>query len=99
MEQKYEVWKEFLKPDLKKIILTVVLLILFYFLSVSLLTGGFVGKCIICVTCPCVPEQKLCDYEYLTAPIFFYLVSCIIVWIGPYEEKKKMKFILTKKKK
>ncbi len=92
-------WKEFLKPDLKRIILTVVLLVLFYFLSISLLAGDFVGKCIIGVTSPCVPGQKLCDYEFLTAPIFFYLVSCFIVWIGPYEEKKKMKYIFTKKKK
>ena len=92
------IWKEFLKPDLKRIILTVILLGLFYFLSFSLLAGDFIGKCFICVTCSCVPGQKLCDYENLTAPIFFYLVSCDIVWVGPYEEKRKKKFISKKEK-
>ena len=83
--------KEFLKPSFKKALLTIILLILFQLLSFSLLTGNFIGKCLICITCQCVPEQKLCDYEYLTAPIFFYLLSCMIVWIGPYEKKKPVK--------
>ena len=54
-------------------------------------TQSFAGMCIICMQCPCIPDQVLFDYEYIIAPIFFYLISCIIVWIGPYEEKKKRK--------
>jgi hypothetical protein len=84
-------WKEFLEPNFKKVLLTIVLLVLFQLFSVSLLPQNFVGKCLICVTCQCLPEQKLCNYEFLTAPMFFYLLSCIIVWIGPYEKKRPIK--------
>jgi len=86
------IWKEFFIPDIKKIILTIVLLGFSYFLFISIFTERFIGMCIVCIQCPCYPDQVLFDYEYAIAPIFYYLVSCLLVWIGPYKEKEKKSF-------
>jgi len=85
-------WKEFLIPDIKKIILTIVLLVFSYFLFLSIFTGRSTGMCILCIQCPCHPDQVLFNYEFVIAPIFYYLLSCLIVWVGPYKEKKKKTF-------
>jgi len=80
-------WKEFLKPDLKKVIIFIILsLSISYYaynwLLNNLLTCRAIG-------CPTVEEIALQDM-ILLAPIILivnYLLSCLIFWI--YDKSKK----------
>ena len=59
---KIMVWKEFFVPDLKKIILTIILLVFSYFLFMSVFIERFIGMCIVCIQCPCYPDQVEGDW-------------------------------------
>jgi hypothetical protein len=83
-------WKEFLKPDWRKIVLTVILM----FIPLPMYVDTFCS----CYSPPCQCPKKIMFYPLLlslgigllTLPIdlvISYLLSCLIVWI--YDKRKK----------
>jgi len=87
-------WKEFLKPDKKKIILMIIfLLATFFFSNVCMGPGGIAYNLILA---PFYIYNKgtgiysLCTWNFiplLLSFIYWYLLSCLIVWI--YKKIKK----------
>lgn len=67
-------WKEFLKPDLKKIILTLVLFFLFVYYVAQVIL------CLLVAGSPC-PDYLTILIRYLPFIIALYLFSCLIIFI------------------
>ncbi|MFH1376641.1 MAG: hypothetical protein ABIH25_03305 [Candidatus Woesearchaeota archaeon] len=84
-------WKEFFKPNIFKIILTIILLIAslygIYYLIFSL--SYYVGECVPGSSCPNFSELALKGVLYSSIPALLinYLISCIIYSI--YKRIKK----------
>ena len=73
--------KEFLKPTIVKMVLTIVLVIASHFLF-SPFFYETPGYCLLCVGCPCYPGKFVIDYyNIIINIIFYYLVSCLIVFL------------------
>jgi hypothetical protein len=79
--------KEFLKPDWRKILLTILLMIvptIFIKASTTVLHSCPVG-----VDCPPLFIQELFLQEIIITVIGTYLFSCLIVWIYNKMKKKR----------
>jgi len=100
-------WKEFLKPDWRKIVLTVIIFLLITFLPlllgfcapISTLVGGKQCLLVIQPLFMFLPSGSI-SYKpiatglyfvpslyWILDIIFYYLLSCLIVWI--YDKLKK----------
>jgi membrane-bound ClpP family serine protease len=94
-------WKEFLKPDWKKIILTIIILsIQFIFLlqvflpynflfMIWIIFGGYLLFILNALLCS--SSENLCllgvIITFILSAIFWYLFSCLIAWV--YDKMKK----------
>ena len=94
-------WKGFLKPDKRKI---VVLIIILLFISLDILFGhitGIIGDILLKIPfftlfCPSFGISSIfCLIQNIIAiiiiPIYWYLLSCLIVWIYDKIRKGKKK--------
>jgi len=85
-------WKEFLKPDWRKIVIFVIILLVFSFMPTyyNLNVFDYIIWTFTGVPCP----GGYCDkglknlIPAIVLLIMWYLISCIIVWI--YHKLKKM---------
>jgi len=79
-------WKQFLKPDWRKIVLTILLMILptiFIKGITSILHSCPVGT----INCPPLFDWESFVVMFTISLIITYLLSCLIVWI--YDKVKK----------
>ena len=82
-------WKDFLKPDWRKIVLTIIILIIAFLNLIQSMRG----------VCTRTHYNKfLCDlsmafiqspYHFILSIVIFYVISCLIVWI--YEKYRSKK--------
>ena len=87
-------WKEFLKPDWKKIVITVILTILTnWILFPSFFWIEFdINPYINCLGENCyVKPAKIPNILILILFVFYYLLSCFIVWVYNKHLKKTKK--------
>lgn len=85
-------FKQFLKPDWRKIAITAIMFIFFvFFLTYSIYSGGVgfsFGFPIHTSRNPSILEQI---YISIIDLVFWYLLSCLIIWIYDKFRKKKVK--------
>ena len=80
-------FKQFLKPDYRKAVITLVffsIFLLFYNVPVICLLLCYLGGA--AYGCRCVNPYYPIEYAFLSF-IIFYLLSCLIIWI--YDKLKK----------
>jgi len=79
-------WKEFLKPDWRKIVITILLMIIptiFIKAYTTVLHSCPIGM----IDCPPLFDWKLFLQMIILVLIGIYLFSCLIIWI--YDKVKK----------
>lgn len=89
-------WKEFLKPDFKKIIIFAIIIILLFLLSITIYRSypstGYplpIQK-VVSLGEPGRPVMLTAEYDYINILInlvIWYLISCVIIFI--YNKYKK----------
>jgi len=82
-------WKEFLKPNWKKIVITVIFIGLIVLLFPQyFLTRIDINTIVNCIDrCPNYPIVNIPNILTIPFLLFSYLISCLIVWI--YGKRKK----------
>ena len=76
-------WKEFLRLDLRKILITIVLGVIIFLLAEIVMKIGVSFTFFINISSP----ELLYPAITLTNVFYWYLLSCLIIWV--YEKTKK----------
>ena len=79
-------WKEFLKPDWRKIVITILLMIL-PTIFIKGITDIFHSCPVGMINCPPLFDWESFMVMFTISLIITYLLSCLIVWI--YDKLKK----------
>jgi len=89
-------WKEFLKPELKRLAISILLIVISSFLSftpqnVVVVSYGFplsvYSNCRPVLGCPIGLNYGIDYFGAIVNVIFWYFISCLTVWI--YNKMKK----------